>query len=377
MLGINSICHSKKSVSGKTIHAWDGTNVAADLVDKKLTTYVWGYGLVVSETTGAFEVYYQKNAHGDVVRLADTAGKEQRRYSYDAFGNERNQDSKDNNPFRYCGEYYDKETGSLYLRARYYNPATGRFLTEDTHWNPQNMIYGDSPVKLANKSYAPHILSIMQGNNLYGYCMNNPQMFFDGSGEYAEWPPGKVHNWVLNDIVRKNTGVSSERWLIYNPAFAPETSVLGRADLVINNTGEMFELKPATTAKKIAMTQLNNYASNSYFLGPRLKDVVKPIVFNGDPESIGLNLGTAVDPISLYHRTASSSYRIKYWYAGDGVLHYNYEKTKRYEFSDVISSAADQFIYWLIIPFMPGIGGNRERSPGFGSGYGPRIGVGG
>jgi len=137
----------------------------------------------VSETTGAFEVYYQKNAHGDVVRLADTAGKEQRRYSYDAFGNERNQDSKDNNPFRYCGEYYDKETGSLYLRARYYNPATGRFLTEDTHWNPQNMIYGDSPVKLANKSYAPHMLSIMQGNNLYGYCVNSPIIFHDPNGK--------------------------------------------------------------------------------------------------------------------------------------------------------------------------------------------------
>ena len=149
---------------------------ALNQLDKKLTTYVWGYGLVVSETTGAFEVYYQKNAHGDVVRLADTAGKEQRRHSYDAFGNERKQDSKDNNPFRYCGEYYDKETGSLYLRARYYNPTTGRFLTADTHWNPQNMIYGNSGG--AN----PSIAAIMQSRNLYIYCGGNPLMFVDPTG---------------------------------------------------------------------------------------------------------------------------------------------------------------------------------------------------
>ena len=40
---------------------------------------------------------------------------------------------KDDNPFRYCGEYYDKETGEVYLRARYYQPEKGRFLTRDTY----------------------------------------------------------------------------------------------------------------------------------------------------------------------------------------------------------------------------------------------------
>ena len=35
------------------------------------------------------------------------------------------------NPFRYSGEYFDEETGFYYLRARYYDPSVGRFLTED------------------------------------------------------------------------------------------------------------------------------------------------------------------------------------------------------------------------------------------------------
>ena len=59
-------------------------------------------------------------------------------------------------PFRYCGEYYDKETDSIYLRARYYNPALGRFTTED-------------PAK--------------DGLNWYVYCGNNLVIFVDPTGE--------------------------------------------------------------------------------------------------------------------------------------------------------------------------------------------------
>ncbi|MEW6155761.1 MAG: RHS repeat-associated core domain-containing protein, partial [Actinomycetota bacterium] len=34
-------------------------------------------------------------------------------------------------PLRFAGEYTDAETGFVYLRARYYDPATGQFLTRD------------------------------------------------------------------------------------------------------------------------------------------------------------------------------------------------------------------------------------------------------
>ncbi len=35
------------------------------------------------------------------------------------------------NPFRYTGREYDAESGLYYYRARYYDPALGRFLSED------------------------------------------------------------------------------------------------------------------------------------------------------------------------------------------------------------------------------------------------------
>ena len=63
------------------------------------------------------------------------------------------------------GVYFDKETGTIYLRARYYDPATSRMLTEDSYW-------GD----------IRDTLSL----NLYTYCQNNPVNFRDPSGHIME-----------------------------------------------------------------------------------------------------------------------------------------------------------------------------------------------
>jgi len=101
----------------------------------------------------------------------------------------------DTNPFRYSGEYLDLETKTYYLRARNYNPTTGRFLSEDPHWNVRNMIFGDNlqkinervpdardPLGLNTYTLVPDIHAIRQSSNLYVYCGNNPIMFFDASG---------------------------------------------------------------------------------------------------------------------------------------------------------------------------------------------------
>ena len=97
-------------------------------------------------------------ANGDVVQLTNTSGNVIKTYDYDAFGVEKNPDSSDVNPFRYCGEYFDKETGTIYLRARYYNPSIGRFVTEDSY---------------CGKAADP--LSL----NLYLYCNNSPVIRID------------------------------------------------------------------------------------------------------------------------------------------------------------------------------------------------------
>ena len=118
----------------------------------------------MSNRDGAAE-YYIKNIHGDVVGVTDESGNVINDYYYDAFGNEQNV-TNDNNPFRYAGEYYDEESGNLYLRNRYYDSSIGRFITED-------------PAK--------------DGLNWYIYCENNPVNFVDPNGQHRQ-PITEIRN---------------------------------------------------------------------------------------------------------------------------------------------------------------------------------------
>ena len=114
-----------------------------------------------------------------MIALTDEDGDLTKNYDYDAFGCEKQPDPLDVNPFRYCDEYFDIESGSYYLRARYYAPTIGRFTQQDTHWTTANMIYGDNPQKINEKQDAlglntytliPQITAVMQAGNLYVYC---------------------------------------------------------------------------------------------------------------------------------------------------------------------------------------------------------------
>jgi len=122
----------------------------------------------------------------DVVQRVDNAGNVIHTYRYDAFGNQLNGSETNTNPFRFAGEYYDGETGFIYLRARFYNPLTGRMLSEDPHWTIDNMIFGDD-VRRINEhldryTMIPDVLAIMQAANLFVFGINNPVRFIDPSG---------------------------------------------------------------------------------------------------------------------------------------------------------------------------------------------------
>nr|WP_233134487.1 RHS repeat-associated core domain-containing protein [Geobacillus sp. 46C-IIa] len=104
------------------------------------------------------------NAHGDVIALTDEQGNIVARYQYDAWGNILSQSGAlaDENPYRYAGYQYDKETGLYYLIARYYHPTHGVFLSLDP--DP-----GDADDILTQNGYA--------------YANNNPVMLTDPDGE--------------------------------------------------------------------------------------------------------------------------------------------------------------------------------------------------
>lgn len=143
---------------------------------------IWGLQLIYRENnpgqTDSQFLYYLHNAHGDVTQLLNETGQVIKDYRYETFGQEESPESKVfggkqstemwrqevdkiDNPFRYAGEYLDEETGNYYLRARYYDPSTQRFINEDS--------FGV-------------VLGTGWKRNLYNYVGNNPLSFTDPSG---------------------------------------------------------------------------------------------------------------------------------------------------------------------------------------------------
>ena len=128
--------------------------------------------LTANASTVGSSQWYLFNARGDVIALTDAFGHVIREYRYDAFGNEVNPCPNDTNPWRFTGEYFDRETGMIYLRARHFNPRTGRFT------QPDPLFWGNNRASL-------NIYTARQTVNLYAYVMNNPIRFVDPSGESA------------------------------------------------------------------------------------------------------------------------------------------------------------------------------------------------
>jgi RHS repeat-associated protein len=77
--------------------------------------------------------YFGYDGTGSVRFLTDANGTVTDTYTYDAFGTLVASTGSTPNEYLFTGERFDPNVGFYYLRARYMNPATGRFLTRDTH----------------------------------------------------------------------------------------------------------------------------------------------------------------------------------------------------------------------------------------------------
>ena len=214
-------CHSCDS--GDSYPRNDGeytTYANASVTD---ITYIHGadgvIGLEISKNGGNDKetYYYRKNIQGDVTHILDDEGIIRSQYVYDAWGNHRvldeNGDENKNdefignvNPIRYRSYYYDVETKLYYLRTRYYDPVTGRFVNADS-------------ISVLDVSQT-HI----NGLNLYAYCVNNPIMYVDAEGRWfnpfrmAADVIGGAVGFVSNAIVKPavNSFVSAASWMNTN-----------------------------------------------------------------------------------------------------------------------------------------------------------------
>jgi len=110
--------------------------------------YVYGLGLISRIKPDNTTRYYVYDYRGSTVAMVDatTSANVTHKYQYDDFGKVLQLQEADYNPFRYIGRYgvmYEDST-LQYMRARYYDPTIGRFLSEDPIWNTNLYLYADN-----------------------------------------------------------------------------------------------------------------------------------------------------------------------------------------------------------------------------------------
>ena len=104
-------------------------------------------------------LYYHPDQLGSTRLLTDNNGVVAASYTYDPYGKLAATTVTPgytiNNPMQYAGQYSDPETGFQYLRARYYDPTTGQFLTRDPLLSSTRDAYGygaRNPLNLTDPS---------------------------------------------------------------------------------------------------------------------------------------------------------------------------------------------------------------------------------
>jgi RHS repeat-associated protein len=158
----------------------------------------WGRLAVVQGDTW---YYPQHDALGSVRQWTDALGVVLATQAYSPFGVPR--DPLGVAPWGFTGEWHDP-MGMVYLRARWYNPALGRFTQVDPF---------------------PGLLSIPATRHPYAYALNAPLRYADPSGEF-----------VIEIVVLKVVGKA----LISAGVGAAAGAVSGGIAYVIANPGRSF-----------------------------------------------------------------------------------------------------------------------------------------
>jgi len=151
----------KSSSSGTSIFAYDGDNLVEETSGAGGVVARYSRGMNIDEPlamlrSGATS-YYHADGLGSVTSLSTPAGVLVNSYTYDSFGKLTNSSGSLSNSFRYTAREFDSETNLYFYRARYYDPAVGRFLGED-------------PIGFGG------------GVNFYNYASGSPTNFSDPTG---------------------------------------------------------------------------------------------------------------------------------------------------------------------------------------------------
>ena len=169
-----------QSVDGDaTTFAWDWASGVPELLRQGKTRYLVGHD-TLGWHAGKGWTYSLPDALGSVRQVVDGAGAVVSAREWTPFGVAlalSGAEGAGESPagLGYTGEWFDADVGLEYLRARWYQPGTGRFTTEDT---------------------APGYARIPRSLHIYVYAWNNPINLTDPVGLQirppADCEPGEI-----------------------------------------------------------------------------------------------------------------------------------------------------------------------------------------
>jgi len=150
-----------------TQYLWDTNSplavVLVEVTDGVTTTYLCGADLLAQYDAAGNPTYLLTDGQGNVRLLVDGNGNVVGSNDYDVFGAVRATSGSASTTYRNAGHAADDAVGLVYMRARWYDPTLGRFLTPDPRlpgaWNVQDW-------------------------NRYVYERNNPMTYIDADGEF-------------------------------------------------------------------------------------------------------------------------------------------------------------------------------------------------
>jgi RHS repeat-associated protein len=125
--------------------------------------YVYGNDLEAQTANGTSR-HFHYDALGSTRALSGATPALSDTYRYSAFGSISAQSGSSNTLYLFTGEQRDSESGNYYLRARNYQPSTGRFTSGD------KFVFPDKYTRELNR---------------YGYAAGNPATLVDPSGALA------------------------------------------------------------------------------------------------------------------------------------------------------------------------------------------------
>ncbi len=188
--------------------------------------YLYGVGMLSQGgSSSSSRQYLITDGQGNVRFLTDSSGNKVRSYSYDPFGNLLATNGTQDGIYRFSGEQNDTESALYFLRARYYDPQTGRFISRD-------------PIK--------GTMMDSRTQNPYVYTANNPINYSDPSGEF----------WM--ELVER-----------YGPSIGTKLTQFGQRCIQGGQKILNYLTKPSTTSieqsiPKVSDPKLNNIVNDLY-----------------------------------------------------------------------------------------------------------------